>query len=133
MTDAVAHQREYWPTQGWRAAAPVAHGLDPDLPARLRAFGEAPDSKLNGFAVVRHGYLVCEEYFGGFHAESYHTVASVTKSVVSLLTGIALGRHLLSLDQPLTDWFPEIENLDVDPGIRTIRLRHLLSMTGGWP
>jgi CubicO group peptidase (beta-lactamase class C family) len=132
MSEAVAHQRDYWPTHVWRAAEPETQGLHPSLPSRLRAFGKDPDSKLNGVVVVRHGYLVCEEYFGGFHAESYHTVASVTKSVVSLLTGIALGQHLLSLDQSLPDWFPEIGDLDVDPRIRDIRVRHLLSMTGGW-
>src|SRR5438132_5719040 len=98
MTDAVAHQRDYWPTQRWRAAQPETQGMHAGLPGNLRAFGEDPDSKLNGIVIVRHGYLVCEEYFGGFHAGSYHTVASVTKSVVSLLTGIALGRRLLSLD-----------------------------------
>ena len=132
MADTVAYQRDYWPTQGWRTAPPEAHGLRSSLPATLRAFGDDPDAKLNGVLVARHGYVVCEEYFGGFHAESYHTVASVTKSVISLLTGIALGRDLVSLDQTLPDWFPEIDELDVDPRIRGIRVRDLLSMTGGW-
>jgi CubicO group peptidase (beta-lactamase class C family) len=132
MLGAVAPPRDYWPTQGWRAAPPEAHGVHADLPGHLRAFGEDADSKLNGIVVVRHGYLVCEEYFGPFHAGSLHTVASVTKSVVSLLTGIALGNGLLRLDQPVEDWFPEIVDLDVDPRIREIQLRHLLSMTGGW-
>jgi CubicO group peptidase (beta-lactamase class C family) len=102
------------------------------LPGMLRDFGEDPDSRLNGIVVVRHGYLVCEEYFGSFHAGSYHTVASVTKSVVSLLAGVALGQQLLHLDQTVPDWFPEIDDLDVAPRIREIRLRHLLSMTGGF-
>src|SRR5688572_4505527 len=107
MSHTVESQRDYWPTKAWRTALPETHGLHADLPQRLRAFGEDPEAKLNGIVVVRHGYLVGEEYFGDFHAGSLHTIASVTKSVVALLTGVALGQHLLSLDQPLSDWFPE--------------------------
>jgi CubicO group peptidase (beta-lactamase class C family) len=71
-------------------------------------------------------------YFGDFHAGSLHTVASVTKSVVALLAGVALGQQLLTLEQTLADWFPEIRTLAVDPRIREVRVRHLLSMTGGF-
>jgi CubicO group peptidase (beta-lactamase class C family) len=131
MPQAVARERDYWPTREWRRDQPEAHGMDGHLPGHLRAFGDDPESRLNGIVVARHGDLVAEEYFGGFHAGSYHTVASVTKSVVSLLTGIALGRGLLSLDQTLADWFPEITRMDVDQRARDVQLRHLLSMTGG--
>src|SRR5688572_27820200 len=131
MSDVVMHEmheRDYWPTQAWRAAPPEAQGIQADLSGQLRAFGDDPDAKLNGIVVVRRGYLIGEEYFGGFHAGSLHTVASVTKSVVSLLTGVAVSQGLLSLDQTLPDWFPEIDRLEVDPRIQEIRVRHLLSM-----
>ncbi|MFC3802447.1 serine hydrolase domain-containing protein [Cohnella sp. GCM10012308] len=64
-------------------------------------------------------------------AERLHKVNSVTKSVLSLLVGIALGRgDFPSLDSPLAGCLPR-----VSASLGRIRLHHLLSMTAGmdWP
>jgi CubicO group peptidase (beta-lactamase class C family) len=126
-------QRDYWPTVAWRTALPESQGMKTAALAQLQAFGEDPDSQLNGIALVRNGYLLYERYFGEFHADSLQTLNSITKSVISTLVGIALRRHVLSgLDDPIAAWFPELANLDVDGRVRQITLRHLLSMTAGW-
>jgi CubicO group peptidase (beta-lactamase class C family) len=60
-----------------------------------------------------------------------HDVQSVTKSVVSLLIGIALDRKLLaSVDEPIWKFFPEFAALRTAAKDR-ILLRHLLTMTSG--
>jgi CubicO group peptidase (beta-lactamase class C family) len=101
--------------------------------AELQAFGEDPESQLNGVVVVRNGYLIYERYFRGFHAGSYHTLNSITKNVISTLVGIALQRNLIAgVDDPITTWFPEASRPEIDPRVRGITLRHLLTMTGGW-
>jgi CubicO group peptidase (beta-lactamase class C family) len=75
--------------------------------------------------VASHGYLVFERYYGEYGPSSFFNMASITKSVLSALTGIALRDGLLkALDYPLADTFPE-----ADP---RITLRHLLSLTAGW-
>lgn len=64
-------------------------------------------------------------------AERLHKVNSVTKSVLSLLVGIALGRgQFPPLDTPLGRCLP-----DVQGDLRHVRLKHLLAMTAGmdWP
>ena len=56
----------------------------------------------------------------------------MTKSVLSTLVGIALAEgHLRSLDQPMLDYFPEYSGGPLDPGVRGITLRHLLTMSDG--
>ena len=43
-----------------------------------------------------------------FGPETLHDVRSVTKSIVSLLVGIAMADHAIeSLDSPVLDYFPE--------------------------
>jgi CubicO group peptidase (beta-lactamase class C family) len=127
------NQRDYWPTTEWRTASPESQGMSSTALAEVQTFGEDPDSVLTGVAVVRHGYLVYERYFQNFHAGSYQTLNSITKSVVSTLVGIATGRGLIpSIDEPISTWFPEMATLDLDPRSRQITLRHLLTMTGGW-
>lgn len=86
---------------------------------------------IRSLLVQRHGVLIAEEYFHGAAADSLAQVWSVTKSIVSILTGIALERgDLESLDQTLADFLvPIVDSLPEDRG--AIRIRDLLTMTCG--
>jgi CubicO group peptidase (beta-lactamase class C family) len=82
--------------------------------------------------IARHGRLVLEEYFNGWSMNQAHTMQSVTKSVVSLLTGIASASGALSVDDPITRFFPgyqPIANLDDRKSAMTVR--DLLTMRTG--
>jgi CubicO group peptidase (beta-lactamase class C family) len=47
---------------------------------------------VHSILIVRHGYLVFEQYFAGYNETSLNEMMSVTKSVTSALVGIALER-----------------------------------------
>jgi len=80
---------------------------------------------------VRHGYIVYERYFQGGR-DTPRALWSVTKSVLSTLVGIALDRGLIrSIDQPMLDFFPEFSGRPLNPEVRKITLRHLLTMSDG--
>jgi CubicO group peptidase (beta-lactamase class C family) len=80
---------------------------------------------------VRHGHIVYERYFQGGR-DTPRALWSVTKSVLSTLVGIALGRgYLRSVDQPMLDFFPELSGRPLNPEARKITLRHLLTMSDG--
>ena len=87
--------------------------------------------RMRSLLAVRDGRLVVEEYFGGARANSLQDVRSVTKSVVSALTGIALAQgDIRGLDDPVADYLGSLlPELDPDKGAITIR--HLLTMTSG--
>jgi CubicO group peptidase (beta-lactamase class C family) len=71
-----------------------------------------------------------------YHGTSLHTQQSVTKSVTSIVYGIALARgDLASIDQPIASYFPEHARAFSDPRKRQITIRHLLTMSSGirWP
>lgn len=127
--------RDYWPTAGWRDASAEAVGmraqklaeLEPLLRTRLRA--------VTGVVVVRNGYVVFEWYRPGSKPDDPQNVASVAKSVISALVGIAIGAgHLRGVDQKILDFFPEYEAGSSDASRRALTLRHLLTMTApvGW-
>src|SRR5215470_4221087 len=64
--------------------------------------------------------------------QTLHDLRSVTKSVVSLLVGIALDRKLIAgIDDPVFSYFPEYAALRT-PEKDRIHLRHLITMTSGF-
>ena len=130
---------------GWTVAAPEQEGFDPALICgigpRLEALKEA---QAHGIVIARHGRLVYEHYFHGqdqrigrslgdvsFDAGTKHDIRSISKSVTSLLVGIAVDRGLLTdLDAPVFSFFPEYGDLRT-PEKDRITLRHLLTMSSG--
>lgn len=107
-----------------------AQGIDAEL--LDRAYADARETPgIRSLLVQRHGVLVAEEYFNGCAADSLEQVWSVTKSVMSILIGIALDRgDLESLDQTLAEFLPPlVDSLPPDKG--RITVRQLLTMTSG--
>lgn len=116
-----------WP----RATAEEAQ-IAPGMPDALQT-ALSKNTRLLSFGLARGGKLVIEHYQGPAAPDSYANVASVTKSVLAILVGIALDRNVIqSVDQPLTDFFPELRDRDADPRARLLTLKHLLSMSAGW-
>jgi CubicO group peptidase (beta-lactamase class C family) len=123
-------EREYWPTQTWQQRSPDAAGLNPknllDLEMRINAQYKTITSVL----VVYKGSIVFEKFYHGTKPEDPQNVASVTKSVISALIGIAIDQGLIeSINQKVFDFFPEVKTAPQDFQKRTITISHLLTMT----
>src|SRR6516165_12695852 len=130
---------------GWTVATPERQGLDPALICgigpRLEALKEA---NAHSVVITRDGRLVYEHYFAGnderlgmslgevnFNAGTKHDIRSISKSVTSLLVGIALDRRLITdLDAPVFSFIPEYGDLRT-PEKDRMTLRHLLTMSSG--
>src|SRR6185295_13278014 len=83
--------------------------------------------------IVRHEQLVVEEYFGGWTASRVHTLQSVTKSVTSLLAGLAVDRGLLAVSDRVVDYFPAYAPIaNLDDRKRAMTVRDLLMMRTGF-
>jgi len=124
--------RDYWPTDGWRDAAAEDHGIDPVAleAVSARAPGETPD--LSALLVVRDGYLVFEQYYGGQEPTAPINTRSVTKSITGALIGIALAEgYLDSLDQTIGELIPDRIPPGADPRIEAVTIEQLLTMTSG--
>jgi CubicO group peptidase (beta-lactamase class C family) len=125
-------QRDYWPTAGWRTAAPAEQGVDPAVLDDLDSIVPAGYPQVRSVLVVRHGYLVVERYWQGVKAGDGHDVRSVTKSFVSALVGIALrDQQLQSLDQTVEELLADHLPATADPRLRQVTVQQLLTMTSG--
>jgi CubicO group peptidase (beta-lactamase class C family) len=128
---------------GWVAASPGSVGLDGALLCGIAARLKDTEANVHAVVIVRHGKLVFEQYFAGYDerwdvpgqydhdATTTHDMRSASKSVISLLIGIAIERKLItSVDEPAVKFFPEFLALRT-PGWNGITLRHLLTMSSG--
>ncbi|KRR24125.1 serine hydrolase [Bradyrhizobium lablabi] len=129
---------------GWPTATPESVGLDGSRLCGIAARLAATNANVHAVLIARHGKLVFDQYFNGpdelwgtargpfeFDATTKHDMRSVSKSVTSLLVGIAIDRELIkSVDDPILKFFPDYSALKT-AGWDNITLRHLLTMTSG--
>lgn len=96
------------------------------------SFTEAltPKSKTQGVLIIHNDSLVYERYWGDFSADRMATIFSVSKSITSLLCGIAVDDgYIESIDDPVTKYLPELKGRD--PRWERLTVRHLLDMRSG--
>jgi CubicO group peptidase (beta-lactamase class C family) len=120
------------PGSEWEVASPTSVAIDPgSLEKTVRAVTRGEAGLLHSMILVRHGKLVLEEYFHGYDRNDLHPIQSCTKSVASLLVGIAMDRgDISSLETPVFEYFPGHADLRI-PEWDDVMLRHLLTMSAG--
>jgi CubicO group peptidase (beta-lactamase class C family) len=125
--------------------APALHADEGPLQGLRGRIGAGELPNVHSVIVVKDGKTLAEWYFAGndevrgnptgkvtFDASTLHDLRSMSKSVVSILFGIAQGAgQISSLDAPVLDYFPEYADLRT-PERLAIRLRDILSMTSGF-
>jgi CubicO group peptidase (beta-lactamase class C family) len=119
-----------WPTNGWPTSTPEAQGIDAAVLADALEQIHARHIPIHSLLIERHGKIVLDSYFSPFADDRLHNVYSVTKSVTSMLVGIAMAEHRLDdLDAPV---YPILAvQTSNDPRKAQITLANLLSMTSG--
>jgi CubicO group peptidase (beta-lactamase class C family) len=124
----------YYPASQWRTSSPEEQGLDAKILKKLvKRIRKNKIAAIDSLLVVRNGYLVVDEYFNGSRPDDLHTLQSDTKSVTSLLIGIAAQQGMISsLDQKVLGFFPEYRRIkNVDDLKSAMTLRDLLTMRTG--
>ena len=120
---------------GLQISSLAEQDIDPDEIARFAwEIRNGDFDEIHSLVIIRNGYLVFEDYFEEGHGINYlHRLASVTKSVVSIVVGTAVQQGFItSHNQPLYELFPDEADIFEDqPKKKKILLRHALTMTAG--
>jgi CubicO group peptidase (beta-lactamase class C family) len=120
------------PAGGGRYPQAAAQGVDPrGLETASATLAANPYTHL--LLVERNGVLVMEDYFNGASAADALDVRSVTKTVMSILVGIAIDQGLIrSVEETIGDYLtPVVPSLTAEKA--GITIRQLLTMTSGIP
>ncbi|HML46260.1 MAG TPA: serine hydrolase [Clostridia bacterium] len=121
----------YFPDQTWQTLSPDRAGIPASSLKKFLDRVENEPMNLHGLIILRDGFLVLEKYWEPFHNQSAEHVFSITKSVVSLLAGIAVGEGLIDEDAAVHSYFPEISPDPLDSNLAKLKLRHLMTMSSG--
>ena len=121
----------YWPTEGWQVSPPEAQGFDSvKLAEGLQAVRQN-GVYIHSLMIIRNGSVLADAYFYPYDGSTYHDLASVTKSLMTTLIGIAADQGKLDLDAPMLSFFPSRTIANRDARKEHITVRHLASMTAG--
>ena len=87
------------------------------------------ESNICQIYALKDGKAVYEDSWHGYSSDDAVHVASVTKSVMSLLIGIAIDKGLIrSIDDKVLDYFPDYQVKRGEKTIYDVSIRHLITM-----
>lgn len=118
---------------GLKVSTASEQGMDP---ASINNTYEKAGNLDNIFSLLiqKNDYLIAEKYFNGMTVNDAARTASVTKSIVSVLAGIAIKENFIAdPDLKLKDFFPEIEWDTLDQRKSEITINQILQMRSGYP
>jgi CubicO group peptidase (beta-lactamase class C family) len=116
----------------WVTSSPEEQGMDSRKLEAMMAYIDEHDMAVDSVVVVRHGRIVFEKYGPGYTPSRRHPLYSVTKSVTSMLVGIAIDQGFIEgLDVPVTRLLPDYASANPDPRREQITLENLLTMSDG--
>ena len=134
---------------GWHTASLNSVGIDAEkLQKMVDRICDNTYQRIHSVLIIKNEKLVFEQYFKGytfkyeakeckgklkkFNANDIHNLASVTKSITSVLFGIAHDKGFINdVDDNLFKYFPKYASLN-DSLKNQITLHHLLTMTSGF-
>jgi len=115
----------------WLVSDFAAQDIDPALiEGGLALLAESRTRQ--SIIIMRNGAIVYEAYFNGSRASDSNNIASVSKSMLSALFGIAIEQgYFESTDERIADYLPAYFDDVDDPKLRDLRLHDMLTMTHG--
>ena len=118
---------------GWKTSSLQSQGIDSTLFYNLFNQLKGAEHKLHSMLLIRNNELVLEEYFGDYNVNKPHDLRSTSKSIRSILLGIAIDKGFMdSVDDPLSKYLKNpVPKKNLDPRKKEITIKHLITMSTG--
>ena len=87
--------------------------------------------RIRSLLIQQNKEMLVHKYYGNASQDWPYNIKSASKSIISVLIGIAVDEEYLALDETLGDYFPDYFTRKPDDQKETIMLRNLLTMQAG--
>jgi len=122
----------HFPIENWSISSPEKQGIDSEQLIKIFDHVKENDINIHSLILIRNGYLALEAYFYPNSRKIVHDVASVTKSITSILIGIAIDKgYIKSVNQPVLGFFIDHKIAHLDDRKKRLTIEHLLTMRTG--
>ncbi len=113
-------------------SSPPAEGVDAGaIAALIDALEETHDVEAHSLMVLRHGRVIAAGWWAPYAQERPHALYSLSKTFTVTAAALAAGEGLVSFDEPVIAYFPELDGEITDPRTRAMLVRHLATMASG--
>lgn len=86
---------------------------------------------VHGLMMIRHGKVIAEHWWAPYAPQYQHAMYSATKTFTGMAVGFAVQEKLLSVDDKVTSFFPDLLPDTISPELAQLTVKHLLSMSVG--
>jgi CubicO group peptidase (beta-lactamase class C family) len=132
QADTIQVPEAEWPTGGWQTSTPESQGMDSSMLKTMLETVQTQNYNIDSITVIRNGYLVLDASLFPYRQDSKHIIHSCTKSIVSILIGIAIDQGFIEgVQTPVLEFFPDRTASNLDPDKKSLTLENLLTMTSG--
>mgnify|MGYP000063287869 CR=1 FL=1 len=118
---------------GWKTNSLKSQNADATLITKLFNKLQVKKNKIHSVLFVKNNQLIIEEYFDDHTENKQHDLRSVTKSITSILMGIAIDKGFIeNINDPISKYLKNLgptKNLDLRK--QEITIKHLLTMSTG--
>lgn len=85
----------------------------------------------HSFMLLRHGNVVAEGWWKPFDAKYKHTLYSLSKSFTSTAIGFLVKEGKITVEDKVISFFPEDTPSSSNENLKTMKIKHLLTMNTG--
>jgi CubicO group peptidase (beta-lactamase class C family) len=134
-------QPSYWPTNGWKTSTPEKQGISSKKLLEMLEFANSkkfkqnagsPNIGIDSILVIRNGYIVMDTYFYPYSPKYKHQIFSCSKSITSILVGIAIDKGFIKdVSQTVISFFPDKKFKNMSKNKQKITIKNLLTMKTG--
>ncbi len=118
---------------GWVTNNLKSKQIDTTLVYKLFHQLQNGEHQIHSVLLVKNKELIIEEYFNGHTANNTHDLRSATKSIRSILMGIAIDKGFIaSINDPISNYLKNpTPKKNLDQRKEKITINHLLTMSSG--
>ena len=114
----------------WKTSTPEKQGMNSLILANAIKHFKQDSINIHSLLIIKNNQVVLDVCFDPFGNTYVHDLASVTKSITSLLTGIAIdNKFIKNENEPVFQYFPEYKT--ENEILKKVTIRDLLNMTSG--
>lgn len=115
----------------WKISSPEKQGMNSLIFLKAIKHYKQDSINIHSLLVIKNNHVVLDASFYPFKNSYAHDLASATKSITSILIGIAIDKKFIKSDnEPIVNYFPEYKIKN--DTLQTVTIRDLLNMSSGF-